>query len=70
MEPQPDVLQHEERVRQQAKIVEETLHIPCFYIEADFWDDREYSPEALRTKIESICQVFKMRLAAMKAGKE
>ena len=54
----------------QAKIVEETLHIPCFYIEADFWDDREYSPEALRTKIESICQVFKMRLAAMKAGKE
>ena len=53
----------------QAKIVEETLHLPCFYIEADFWDDREYSQEALKTKIESICQVFKMRLAAMRAEK-
>lgn len=48
----------------QAKIVEETLNLPCFYIEADFWDDREYSPEALKTRIESICQVFKMRLAS------
>lgn len=55
--------------KMQAKIVEETLNIPCFYIEADFWDDREYSEEALKTKIESICQVFKMRLAAMRAQK-
>ena len=55
--------------KMQAKIVEETLNIPCFYIEADFWDDREYSQEALKTKIESICQVFKMRLAAMRAEK-
>ena len=55
--------------KMQAKIVEETLNIPCFYIEADFWDDREYSEEALKTKIESICQVFKMRLAAMRAKK-
>ena len=51
----------------QAKIVEETLGIPCFYVEADFWDDREYSPEALKTRIESICQVFKMRIAAKRA---
>lgn len=49
----------------QAKMVEEELGLPCFYMEADFWDDREYSPEALKTRIESICQVFKMRLAAM-----
>lgn len=54
----------------QAKMVEETLHIPCFYIEGDFWDDREYSPEALKTRVESICQVFKMRLAALEAEKE
>ena len=51
-------------------MVEETLHFPCFYIEGDFWDDREYSPEALKTRVESICQVFKMRLAALEAEKE
>jgi hypothetical protein len=30
-------------------------------MEADFWEDRDYSPEALRTRIESICQIVKMK---------
>jgi hypothetical protein len=38
--------------------------VPTFYIEADFFDDRDYSQEALRTRIESISQVVKMRKAA------
>jgi len=44
-----------------AKIIEEETNIPHFYIEADFWEDRDYSPEALKTRIESICQVIKMK---------
>lgn len=44
-----------------SKIIEERTGIPTFYIEADFWEDRDYSPEALRTRIESIAQVVKMR---------
>jgi benzoyl-CoA reductase/2-hydroxyglutaryl-CoA dehydratase subunit BcrC/BadD/HgdB len=43
-----------------AQLIEEKTEIPHFYIEADFWDDRDYSPEALRTRIESISQVVKM----------
>jgi benzoyl-CoA reductase/2-hydroxyglutaryl-CoA dehydratase subunit BcrC/BadD/HgdB len=44
-----------------ARMVEERTNLPVFYIEGDFWDDRDYSPEALRTRIESICEVIKMR---------
>jgi benzoyl-CoA reductase/2-hydroxyglutaryl-CoA dehydratase subunit BcrC/BadD/HgdB len=46
-----------------AKMVEEKTKLPVFYIEGDVWDDREYSPEALRTRIESICEIVKMRKA-------
>jgi benzoyl-CoA reductase/2-hydroxyglutaryl-CoA dehydratase subunit BcrC/BadD/HgdB len=44
-----------------AKLVEEKTGVPHFYMEADFWDDRDYSEEALRTRIESISQILKMR---------
>jgi hypothetical protein len=43
-----------------SKIVEERTGIPHFYLECDFWEDRDYSMEALRTRIESISQVIKM----------
>jgi len=46
-----------------AKMVEEKTKLPVFYIEGDNWDDRDYSPEALRTRIESICEIMKMRKA-------
>lgn len=44
-----------------ARMVEEKSNRPVFYIEGDIWDDRDYSPEALRTRIESICEIVKMR---------
>ena len=44
-----------------ARMVEEKCGLPTFYIEGDTWEDRDYSPEALRTRIESICEVIKMR---------
>jgi len=44
-----------------ARIVEEKTNRPAFYIEGDLWDDRDYSPEALRTRIESIAEIAKMR---------
>ena len=44
-----------------AKLVEEKIHKPTFYIEGDLWDDRDYSQEALRTRIESIAEIVKMR---------
>jgi hypothetical protein len=44
-----------------SKLVEERTGIPHFYLESDFWEDRDYSPEALRTRIESISQVLKMK---------
>jgi len=46
-----------------AKIVQERTKVPVFYIEGDLWEDRDYSPEALRTRIESICAMVKMRKA-------
>lgn len=46
-----------------AKLVEEKTKLPTFYIEGDFWEDRDYSPEALSTRIESICEIIKMRKA-------
>jgi len=44
-----------------AQLVEKETGVPHFYMEADFWEDRDYSPEALRTRIESISQVVKTR---------
>jgi benzoyl-CoA reductase/2-hydroxyglutaryl-CoA dehydratase subunit BcrC/BadD/HgdB len=44
-----------------ARIVEEKTGLPTFYIEGNSWDDRDYSAEALRTRIESICEIMKMR---------
>ena len=46
-----------------AKMVEEKTKLPVFYIEGDNWDDRDYSQEALRTRIESICEIMKIRKA-------
>jgi benzoyl-CoA reductase/2-hydroxyglutaryl-CoA dehydratase subunit BcrC/BadD/HgdB len=43
-----------------SKLVEERTGVPHYYLESDFYEDRDYSPEALRTRIESMCQVFKM----------
>ncbi len=44
-----------------AKLIEEATGVPTTYVEADFWEDRDYSSEALRTRIESLCQVLKMK---------
>ena len=44
-----------------SKMVEERTKLPVFYIEGDVWEDRDYSPEALRTRIESIAEIVKMR---------
>ena len=52
-----------------AKIVEEKTGVPSYYIEADFWDDRDYSPESLKTRIESVCQIIHAR-KALKAAQE
>jgi benzoyl-CoA reductase/2-hydroxyglutaryl-CoA dehydratase subunit BcrC/BadD/HgdB len=46
-----------------ATMVEEQTGIPSFYVEGDFWEDRDYSQEALRTRIESICEILKMNKA-------
>ncbi|GAJ24620.1 unnamed protein product, partial [marine sediment metagenome] len=46
-----------------ARMVEDKTGLPTFYIEGDNWDDRDYSLEALRTRIESICEIMKMRKA-------
>lgn len=46
-----------------ARMVEEKTGIPAFYVEGDFWEDRDYSREALRTRIESIAEILKMRKA-------
>jgi len=44
-----------------AKYVEDKTDIPHYYVESDFWDDRDYSEEAIRTRIESICQLMYMK---------
>jgi benzoyl-CoA reductase/2-hydroxyglutaryl-CoA dehydratase subunit BcrC/BadD/HgdB len=41
-----------------SKVVEERTGVPHFYLESDFYEDRDYSPQALRTRIESMCQVI------------
>lgn len=52
-----------------AKMVEEKTGVPSYYIEADFWDDRDYSPESLKTRIEAVCQIIHTR-KAMKSTQE
>jgi benzoyl-CoA reductase/2-hydroxyglutaryl-CoA dehydratase subunit BcrC/BadD/HgdB len=47
--------------RLMARMVEERTGLPVFYLEGDAWEDRDYSPEALRTRVESICEIVKMR---------
>ena len=44
-----------------ARIIEEKTGLPTFYVEGNAWEDRDYSREALRIKIESICEIMKMR---------
>jgi len=44
-----------------ARMVEEKTKLPTFYIEGDIWEDRDYSQEALRTRIESVAEIIKMR---------
>lgn len=46
-----------------ARMIEEKTKLPVFYIEGDVYEDRDYSQEALRTRIESICEIIKMRKA-------
>ena len=55
-----------------AKTIEDELDIPAFYLEADFYDDRDYSEEALKTRVETMCQIIKMstKKRRMKAGSE
>ncbi len=43
-----------------AREVEKKMGIPAFYLEADFYDDRDYSEEALKTRIETMCSIIKM----------
>lgn len=47
--------------KKMAKELEIATGVPSFYIEADFYDGRDYSAEALRTRIESICQIVKTK---------
>jgi benzoyl-CoA reductase/2-hydroxyglutaryl-CoA dehydratase subunit BcrC/BadD/HgdB len=47
--------------RLMARMVEERTGLPTFYLEGDGWEDRDYSPEAQRTRVESICEIVKMR---------
>ena len=44
-----------------ADLVEKRTGVPHYYMESDFWDDRDYSEEALRTRIESISQMLWMK---------
>lgn len=44
-----------------ATLVEKETGVPHYYMESDFWDDRDYSEEALRTRIESISQLLVMK---------
>ena len=42
------------------RLIREKTKKPVFYFEGDVWDDRDYGPEAIRTRIESVCAVVKM----------
>lgn len=43
--------------------VEKKTGKPSFYIEGDEWEDRDYTEESMRTRIETVCEVLKTRLA-------
>lgn len=45
------------------RMIEEKTNLPVFHIEGDFWEDRDYSREALATRVESICEIIKMKKA-------
>ncbi len=49
--------------KRMARQVEEATGVTSFYLEADFYDGRDYSAEALRTRVESICQIIKTKHA-------
>jgi len=42
--------------------VEKKTGKPCFYVEGDIWEDRDYSQEAMRTRVETICEIVKARV--------
>jgi hypothetical protein len=44
-----------------ARMIEDKTDIPVFYVEGDFWEDRDYSKESLSLRVESICDILKMR---------
>jgi len=46
-----------------SRIVEKETGKPSFYIEGDIWEDRDYSMESMRTRIETICEIIKARMA-------
>ncbi len=43
-------------VQKMARLKEQMVHF--FYIEGDNWEDRDFSPEALRTRVESIVRLL------------
>ena len=46
-----------------ARMIENKTDIPVFYVEGYFWEDRDYSMESLSLRVESICDILKMRKA-------
>lgn len=46
------------------KVLEEELGIPVLALEGDFYDIRSYSPEALRTRVETFAEMLRARKAA------
>lgn len=47
-----------------SRVVEKKTGKPSFYIEGDIWEDRDYSQESMRTRIETICEIIKARTEA------
>jgi benzoyl-CoA reductase/2-hydroxyglutaryl-CoA dehydratase subunit BcrC/BadD/HgdB len=46
------------------KAIEDELGIPVLALEGDMYDTRNYSPEALRTRVEAFAELLKVRKAA------
>jgi benzoyl-CoA reductase/2-hydroxyglutaryl-CoA dehydratase subunit BcrC/BadD/HgdB len=46
------------------KAVEEELNIPLLILEGDWWDTRDYSAGALRTRVETFAEMLKMTKTA------
>jgi len=49
------------------KVIEEELNIPVLVLEGDWWDTRDYSAEALRTRVETFAEMLRMNKAAKAA---